>query len=71
MKTLGLFQSKWTLQDTRSIHDSIHILKMEFIAYCLYLHFIINIWNIKIIYNLGKKTVLYLIWNCINGFVGM
>ena len=39
--------------------------------YCsLYLHFIINILNIKIIQNLGNKTVLYLIQNRIlNGFV--
>ena len=42
MNTLGLLQSKWnpkglgytlTLQETRSIHDSMNILKIEFIAY--------------------------------------
>ena len=53
----------YVMQDTRSIHDSmlslIHV----------YLHFIINIQNIEIIYYLGNKTVLYLICNCINGFV--
>ena len=26
---------------------------------------------IEIIYNLGDKTILYLIFNCINGFVGV
>ena len=40
INTLGLLQSKWsqkgftlTLQETRSIHDSMNISKMEFIAY--------------------------------------
>ena len=40
MNTLGLLQSKWkpkgfmlTLQETRSIHDSMNLLKIEFIAY--------------------------------------
>ena len=40
MNTSGLLQSKWspmgfmlTLQETRSIHDSMNIPKMEFIAY--------------------------------------
>ena len=44
MNTLGLLQSTWvpkgftlTLQETQSIHDSMNILKIEFIAY-------INIW---------------------------
>ena len=37
--------------------------------YCLHLHFITNIKNIKIIFNLGIKTVLYLKYNRINGFV--
>ena len=36
----------------------------------MYLHFIINNQNIEIIYNLGDKTILYLIFNRINGFVG-
>ena len=51
MNTSGLVQSKWspkgftlTLQDTRSIHDSINLPKIEFIAYIyiLYFHSIIN-----------------------------
>ena len=36
MNTSGLLQSKWstlTLQETRSIHDSMNIPKVEFIAY--------------------------------------
>ena len=59
----GLLQSKWklkgftlTLQEARSIHDSMNI-------HCLYLHFIINIWNMKNIFNLGIKIVLYLRYN--------
>ena len=40
--------------------------------YCLYLHFIINNYYIEIIYNLGEfRTILYLIFNHINGFVGV
>ena len=37
--------------------------------YCLYLHLTINIY--ENIYNLGNKTVFYLIWNRMNGFVGV
>ena len=33
MNTLGLLQSELTLQETRSIHDSMNRLKIEFIAY--------------------------------------
>ena len=40
MNTSGLLQSKWspkgftlTLQDTQSIHDSMNLPKIEFIAY--------------------------------------
>ena len=40
MNTLGLLQSKWstkgaslTLQESPSIHDSMNITKIEFIAY--------------------------------------
>ena len=40
MNTSGLLQSKWspkgftlTLQETRSIHDSMNLPKIEFIAY--------------------------------------
>ena len=37
MNTSGLLQSKWslmlTLQETRSIHDSMNISKIEFITY--------------------------------------
>ena len=39
--------------------------------YCLYLHFILNNKYIEIIYNLGDKTILYLTFNHINGFVGV
>ena len=39
-----------TLQETQSIHDSMNITKIG--IYCLYLHVIINIYNIKIIFNL-------------------
>ena len=39
--------------------------------YCLYLHFIINNLYIEIIYNLGDKTIMYLIFNRISGFVGV
>ena len=45
MNTSGLLQSKWsskgftlTLQETQSIHDSMNIPKIEFIAYtCIYI----------------------------------
>ena len=47
------------LQETLSIHDSMNLPKNEFI-----LHFIL-----KIIYNFGDKTVLFLIFNPINGFI--
>ena len=33
MNTSGLLQSKLTLQETRSIHDSMKIPKIDFIAY--------------------------------------
>ena len=33
MNTSGLLQRKFTLQDTRSIHDSMNRPKFEFIAY--------------------------------------
>ena len=33
MNTSGLVQSKLTLQETRSIHDSMNILKIELITY--------------------------------------
>ena len=45
-----------TLQETRSIHDSMNLPKIEFIAY------------IEIIYNLGDKPILCLIFNRINVF---
>ena len=45
MNTLGLLQSKWspkgfmlTLQETRSIHDSINLPKIEFITYIYILY---------------------------------
>ena len=33
MNTSGLLQSKLTLQETQSIHDSMNLPKIEFIAY--------------------------------------
>ena len=43
MNTWGLLQSKWgftlTLQDTRSIHDSMNLPKIEFIAYIYILYY--------------------------------
>ena len=41
------------------------------LIHCLHLHFIINNQYIEIIYNLGDKTILYLMFNRINGFVGV
>ena len=68
MNTSGLLQSKWslkgitlTLQETRSIHDSMNIPKIEFIAYIYF----------KNIFNLGIKIVLYLRYNHINSLVGV
>ena len=42
MNTSGLVQSKWstlTLQETRSIHDSMNISKIEFITYIYILYY--------------------------------
>ena len=46
MNTLGLLQSKWsregftlTFQETRSIHDSMNLPKIEFIAYIYILYY--------------------------------
>ena len=39
------------------------------LSYCLYLHFIKNIYNIELIHILGNKTFLYLICDRINGGV--
>ena len=46
MNTSGLMQSKWsplgfmlTLQETRSIHDAMNILKIEFITYIYILYY--------------------------------
>ena len=39
--------------------------------YCLYLHFITNNLYKESIYNWGDKTILYLIFNRINGFIGV
>ena len=74
MNTLGLLQSDWnpssfmlTLQDNLKyswFHE-----QMKNWIYCLKLHFVINIWNIKIIFDLGIKTVLYLKYKRINCFV--
>ena len=67
MKPLGFTLN---LQETQSIHDFMNIPKIEFIAY-IYLHYIINILNIKKYFNLGSKIVLYLKYNRINGLVGV
>ena len=71
MNTSGLFQSKGnskgfalTLQETRIIHDSMNLPKIEFITY-------IYILLLELIYNLGDKTILYLIFHRIYGFVGV
>ena len=46
MNTSGLLQSKWspkgfmlTLQETQSIHDSMNLTKIEFIAYIYILYY--------------------------------
>ena len=33
MNTSGLLQSKWLLQETQGMHDSMNLPKIEFIAY--------------------------------------
>ena len=55
-----------TLQETQSIHDSMNITKIEFIAY---IYMLLQIFNIKIIFNLWIKTGLYLKYNRINVLV--
>ena len=59
---------KLHLQETRSIHDSMHIQKMNllliFEIYYKYLKYKNNI------FDLGIKTVLHLKYNRINGLVG-
>ena len=73
MNTSVLLQSKWspnvfrlTLQETRSIHDSMNRSKIEFISkftfYNKYLKY-------KTYSNLGIKTVLFFKYNHINCFV--
>ena len=58
-----------TLQETRSVHDSINISKMNllliFTFYDKYLKYEKNI------FDLGIKTDLYLKYNLINGLVGV
>ena len=69
----GMFKNFWNVQgiiNTSGLLPWVNEHSKNWI-YCLYLHFIINIQNIEIIYNLGNKKDLYLIWNCINGFVGV
>ena len=39
MNTSGILQSKLILQETRSIHDSMNILKIEFITYIYILYY--------------------------------
>ena len=50
MNTLGLLQRKWslkgfmlTLQETRSIHDSMNLSKNEFITYIYILYYQLSI----------------------------
>ena len=50
------------------MHNSMNIQKIEFIAYIYILKYINYI---KIIFNLGIITVLYLKHNPINGLVGV
>ena len=66
MNTLGLLQIKWspkgfmlTLQEIWSTHDSMNIQKLNLLLIHYVFTFMINILNIKIIFNLGIKTVLY------------
>ena len=57
------------LQETRSIHNSMNIPKIEFIAY---IYILLQISKMqKNIFNLGNKTVLHLKYNCINYLVGV
>ena len=56
MKTSDLLQSKWsstgftlTLQETQSIHDSMNIPKIEFIAYIYILLYISKMYYKKLI----------------------
>ena len=57
-----------TLQETQSIHDSMNIPKIEFIAY-IYIYY--KYLKYKISFNLGIKTVLYSKYNRIDGLVGV
>ena len=49
--------------------NSMNISKIEFIAYIFTFYY--KCLNIEKIYILGNKTILYLIFNRINGFVGV
>ena len=69
MNTSGLLQSKWfeanferDLKYSR-FHEQTQNWSIA------YIYIFLNIWNIKKTYNLGNKTVLYLICYRINGFV--
>ena len=69
MNTSGLLQ---TLQETRSINDSMNRSKFEFIAYIYILYYNYQYLKYKKdIFNLGIKTVLYLRYHRMNGFVGV
>ena len=57
-----------TLPETRIIHDSMNIPKIEFIAKFTFYY---NHLKYKIILDLGIKTVLYLKYNRMNGLVGV
>ena len=56
-----------TLQETQSIHDSMNLPKIEFITYLFTFYYKF----LESIYDLGDKTILFLIFNRIYGFVGV
>ena len=65
----GITNTSGLLQETRRIHESVNIPKIDFFAY---MYILLNMYlKYEIIYNLGNKSVLYLICKCINGFVGV
>ena len=58
-----------TLKGIRNIHDSTNIPKTEFIFFIFTFYY--TYLKYKKYFNLGVKTVLYLKYNRINGFVGV
>ena len=78
MTIFGLFKESWILRVSCKASEALHLnfardlkyswfqklnFMLIFTFYCKYLKY-------KNIYNLGNKTVLYLLCNCFNGFVG-